>query len=464
MARKRGDQTFAGMILDEERNNGRDDTLVADEADKVLIGLPLDALSKRYVFMNDCLILGRVIQIEGWQQQRKSTLLFELFRWHARQPFQGGGEYLLTEPRDQPDLRRAILGPELYGSVRLHQCRTTEAWQTCGVQFIKRLAKRYGDAAACPFPVMLGLDSMAGVTHEAAYKKVWKDGHASVGFGIDANLNNTYFKAVFYDAADWPLTWVFTNHLRAGQDAMGNYVERTPGGVTIHFAVTWELKLRVIYDYNYASKVGKRVVIEVVKNSSGPRSGHRLEVDVLHGFDDNGEQWMDWDWHGATTTLLLGYGQSKNPAWPSLKRQIDEIVCLEDHGGRGNHDDEHAGDRRVSCPALGLTKVHYDEAGRAIEENAPIREALDMLFGIRKRIPFRPGVPYNKQLQDARRAARPAYAAAQADPAAAPAEAGAPAAEAPAAPPPSQEEATQAVARERGRRRRHRQEEADRSA
>lgn len=62
---------FFAMQLDAQR-----------KANLPIIGIPLNAVSLRYLFGNDVFPVGRMTELVGVSESCKTAFLFELYRWH----------------------------------------------------------------------------------------------------------------------------------------------------------------------------------------------------------------------------------------------------------------------------------------------------------------------------------------------------------------------------------------------
>jgi hypothetical protein len=134
--------------------------------------------------------------------------------------------------------------------------------------------------------------------------------------------------------------------------------------------------------------LGKNEVkMRCIKNSLGT-DDRRIAVEVVwwHQKDPDGEvrQYTVWDWHSATTNLLLGFeGERRN--------RVKEVVNIQKQKGDLYH-----------CQQLGIPKsspISASEMGIKVAENTEVREALRDLFGIGRITKFVPGEDYLTQIK-----------------------------------------------------------------
>jgi hypothetical protein len=381
------DDFFSSQLAQRERENH----------DKIVIGLPLQAVSLRYLFGNDVFPYSRMTELVGVSESCKTAFLFELYRWHIYNTSEviefdpdsvhGGFVHNLVEPRDSPDLRESIIQLNDQFDFPVVQSDCVEDWQKACSDWIKKAEERF-ERGAMPYPVALGLDSLTAVTTKNEMDKTWDQGYAEPGYSQIAKHINMWAKVFFNKMAPWPVSFVGVNHLKENKSPQGMPIRTVPGGASIKFAATFMFRLQRREDIELLNESGRIIEIFTEKNSLSPGNHEKLKVRMTWRFDDEGKQQTIWDWHDATVDLLNSFEATR-------KKRIMEIVAIE------NVDKTR---RTADCSALGLKKVSWHELGKAISEDADILAGLDKFFNVRKRHKFQLGVPYSEQVRMAKEA------------------------------------------------------------
>ena len=372
---------FSTQISSSQNNIGRSDIYMGDESQAVVIGIPLKAFSLRYFFQNDCFPLSRMTELYGPSGSCKTALLFEMFKWHV--DFSGGYVYNLTEARDTPDLRSSIIGHEKDKGFPTNKCGSVEEWQRSITLWLKQGRKLWPNLGGCPFPVAIGVDSLTGVTTESDISDIWEKNHASIGFAKGANLINTYCKFLFNELRVWPFSFIGVNHVKISKDRNGFNLKRIPGGDALTYHATMKIYTNLKDKIEKLKESVRVVELSMEKNSLSNAGENRvITVSMKWSVDDEGKQHTLWDWHEATIATILSMSAT-------LKGKACDLLGLD------NIDKSR---KTADCSALGLTKASWTEIGQAIEDNNDLREALDKMHGIRKRTPFKIGVPYCDQM------------------------------------------------------------------
>lgn len=359
---------------------------VGDQAQGLVIGIPLPTLAQRLLFQTDHLPFGRTIHCYGLTESQKSSFCFDLMRLFCAVR---GGEniYNLTESaRDQAVLRNSTVGYRFRNRVIVRMCPTLEDWQISNTDMIKRLLKVTGRPGGYAYPLGVFLDSLVGAASRKTIEGIEEDGHASVNFSAEANLINIYTKYIFGRVAQWPMIWCATNHMKVSTDRNYQTVKRTGGGSALGFYSTFMFEMKRLRDYKYANGVrGRQVEMTVIKNSLGD-GRTKINVDMLWWTED-GAQVTAWDWNAATINYLMKlHDIASKDTW---KKRIAQIVDL----------DVVEATQRVTSKTLGIKNISATEAGMALEANDAVREGLNELFGIHRGRTFIPGVPYCEQVQ-----------------------------------------------------------------
>lgn len=405
------DGLFHGMVRKAEGKlaNGLP---VGSGADAVVIGLPFRSFSQQWLHHNTGFALGRMTVYIGESGSCKTALQAETMRLHLEASPQSEVIYNETEARDSRVLRMSIIGQEnaRYKSGRERvirsKCDSIQEWQTRCTEPIRFLTDKYAKSDGPKDTYMVAVDSMTGVTSQQAIDKIEETGHASLTHAIDANLLNTYLKWVGGRVADWPLSFVATNHIKFNVEERNGRtfrVPRIPGGDAIRFHATTILMLRGFGETDRQDvDGGYRVSISTYKNSLGERN-KELEVEMNWWYQEDGSQVTVWDWHAATAKLL-GRHQADEKNFPDLRDVVDFPQF-------------NPSARSCTCPRVGIKgrPAPFAEVGQAVAADAGLMADLHRYYGIHQVVPFRPGVPWRKQLLDAYAAGLTRAAAAPGD-------------------------------------------------
>ena len=239
---------FAGLV-DKCRQTLGGDISVGAIVDANLIGLPLPALSLRYLFGGTTFPLSRMMQITGEEGSAKSAFLYDVFRWHMTY---GGGAILAeNENKDSPELRMGILqwNPDWIARMVKSSTHSLEDWQnlfsTAMDNCISMMDAKDGPGRTIPF--CFGVDSLMSTAPQSEIDQVRKDGFAMRGYALAANLIARYMRTMPDRIRDYPFTMVGTNHLKPSTDARGLPTSNIPGGKAVKFMETFEIEMKRAY-------------------------------------------------------------------------------------------------------------------------------------------------------------------------------------------------------------------------
>ena len=384
------------------QKTGNTGVFVSDNADRIAIGIPFPSFAQEWFYHNTGFVLGRVNLSVGESGSCKSAFLFEQMRHHLTVP-NSAVKYNFTEARDTPTLRKSIIGEHLIdGVIGPINCPSIEAWQDETTNVLKWLRDDYGKTKGPSSITFIGVDSMSGVTSQSTIDKIWEDGHASLQHPIDSNKINTYLKFLPSAVHDWPMSFVATNHVKFNIIPMpGGRTRREariPGGDALKFHAT------TILEFHNEGPIkredcsgGNRITLRMLKNSLGEK-GKELQVDMLWWYIPTGAKGEDgreikkqhtiFDWHTATCKLLAEHHASG-------KSEVGD-VCAVEYSPSG---------RTAKCPKLGIKSWKpASEVGRLIAEDYSLMQRLRDFYGIHPVTPYRPGVPWKTQLEDAEKA------------------------------------------------------------
>lgn len=386
----------------------------AEENDP-LIGLPLPALSARYLLQSNILPLSRFVHLRGKFSSGKSALLIELMRWFAM--YGGGGVMIDTEGKASRSMIDGMCGhnPDYTQRLRVVKAETVEEWQKKYISLCQ-LVRKQSEAGNEVYPLCIGVDSISAVEVDRRVEKVAEEGHAAAGHpALARNLSDFMRTALIRTLRHAPILLVATNHLKEeiNQTGFGPPKTYSPGGAALDHYPTIILDMERIsaklIDRN--GQQGQQVRITAAKNNLGA-FGRRITVNLLWYSktiayaDENGEQaykqqqYHYWDWHTATTRLLIALQEPERKPIPGLDPKIGDIikqVCDLEY----KHGTKNADVPLVFSSALGISKqdaVPEIEISMMIEENKKIRSLLDGLLGVNSYIVCDPAMQYRAQV------------------------------------------------------------------
>lgn len=389
----------------------------AEEQDP-LIGLPLPALSARYLLQSNIFPLSRFTQLRGEFSAGKSALLIEIMRWFTI--YGGGGVMIDTENKGSRSMIDGLFGhnPEYMRRAVVVRAETVEEWQKRYINLCQLVHKQCdADTSGSVYPMCIGVDSISAVEVERRVDKVAEEGHAAAGHPYLArNLSDFMRTALVPTLRHYPIALVATNHLKEEINQMGFGAPKkyAPGGASLDYYPT------IILDMERVSKKlierngveGQQVRIIATKNNLGA-PGRRVVVNLLwypktisYADPETNEtryktqQHHFWDWHTATTRLLMDLQDPDRKPQPGHDPKLAEIlkqVCDLEY----KHGTKNADVPLVFSNALGISKqdaVPEVEISMMIEENRRIRELLHGLLGVNEYAVCDPAVKYREQV------------------------------------------------------------------
>ncbi|NDD52686.1 hypothetical protein EBZ39_02195 [bacterium] len=381
-----------------------------------LIGLPLPALSARYLLQANIFPLSRFTQLRGEFSAGKSAMLTEIMRWFH---LYGGGAVMIdTENKGSPTMLAGIFGhnPQYMARTKVTTAASVEEWQKKYMGFCQAIHKQI-DAAARAIPVCIGVDSISAVEVDRRVEKVADEGHAAAGHPYLArNLSDFMRTALVPTLRHYPIAFVATNHLKEEINASGFGPPKkyAPGGASLDYYPTLILDMSKASTKNITGRYeGQSVRIVATKNNLGA-PGRKIVVnllwynEIIAGTDADGnetyrnQQFHFWDWHTASIRLLMELQSSEgklppgmDPKLPGLLRQVCD---LEYKHGTKNSDTP-----LVYSTALGISKqdaVSEVEASIALESNKKIIGLLHGLLGINEYTVCDPARKYREQVME----------------------------------------------------------------
>jgi RecA/RadA recombinase len=373
---------------------------IGDQSMADLVGLRLPALCLRYLFQSTTFPLSRMIQITGEEGSAKSAFLYEIFRWHMN--YGGGAVLAENENKDSPELRNSILqwNPTWMNRMVKVETFSLEDWQDVFTNYI-RVASEQQDAQGGPgrtVPICFAVDSLMATAPRCEIEAVHKDGHASRGYAIAANLIARYMRTMPERIKFYPFTLAGTNHLKPGTDARGLPTSAVPGGKAVKFMETYEIEMKKAQnaDIDLVDYGGLRLRFIARKNSLGP-SRKSITAELLwwnaEDAEGNFKQQTAWDWNTATIDLFAAFENAKG------KKTIFNRLC-DITGIRIASRSQ----RTAYSEILGIPKSDpqlYRTVAAVLETRSDILDDVYKVLGIHKRFEFQPGRDYLEMKQAA---------------------------------------------------------------
>ena len=273
------------------------------------VGIPLPALSLRYLFQITAIPLSRIVQLIGEEGSAKSAFLTEIARWVLL--YDGLYFFAENENKDTRTLRSSLLGwdAKLIRRVVDQPTKSMEAWQmlmTRSIESAKHL-QTIRSGPGMTIPIIFGVDSLTGTPSLAALAKIIAQGFASKSYADGAYLVAAYMRAMPMLIGGFPFLFVATNHAKPAKDAMGNEIYNVPGGKGTKFMETFEFLLKRRGDLKKVGTKGIRIRFKNMKNSLGPG---RCEIEanmywqIIPQAEGGFRQMTAWDWHTASIEVL----------------------------------------------------------------------------------------------------------------------------------------------------------------
>ena len=379
-----------------------------------LIGLPLPALSARYLLQANIFPLSRFTQLRGEFSSGKSALLTEIMRWFH---LYGGGAVMIdTENKGSPTMLSGIFGhnPQYMARTKVVTAASVEEWQKKYMGYCQAIHKQI-DEADRAIPICIGVDSISAVEVDRRVEKVADEGHASAGHPYLArNLSDFMRTALVPTLRHYPIAFVATNHLKEEINSMGFGPPKkyAPGGASLDYYPTLILDMSKASAKNITGRYdGQSVRIVATKNNLGA-PGRKIVVNLLWyneitPFTDaegnetfRNQQFHFWDWHTATIRLLIDLQAADrkpqagmDPKLPGLLRQVCDLEY--------KHGTKNADVPLVYSSALGVSKqeaISEVEASMLLESNKRVLSMLHGLLGVNEYTICDPARKYREQI------------------------------------------------------------------
>lgn len=360
---------FKSTLEESKKRVGGDGrVLVRGDEDASQRGVPAPGLALRYIFNSHIIPFGKILGLAGPKASMKSAFGFSLGALAAEW---GGGFHLVeTEDKLNEYFMYSFFKPEHRNRISVDYVKTVEEAQACTLAVIKKYKK---SAEKNPFPLVLGIDSLAGSDTEGAYAKMDKSGHAERTFPEAPLLYSPFFKKLSSDLAGYDILLYFTNHLKEKPAEPGGgfgkqYTKQ--GGVAQDFHAAQYLYMNKVGNIDLVSRRGKLIQIKAEKCGLGP-DNRKIQVPVIWENirlkpEDEPWQYTFWDWGDATAKLLAEGTKVTLPK--SVQAQLD-VKCSAN---------------RYSSKELGLSGLSGTEFGNAVMENEEYVEEFRKTLGYKK--------------------------------------------------------------------------------
>lgn len=396
------DGFFSSMMTSAQGERGSAAS-IGTQSEMDMVGLRLPALCLRYLFQSTVFPLSRMIQITGEEGSAKSAFLYELFGWHMN--YGGGAVLAENENKDSPELRNSILqwNPTWLNRMVKVETFSLEEWQDMLTKYVD-VARKQQDAKDGPgrtLPICFGVDSIMATAPQAEIDAVRKDGHATRGYALAANLIARYMRTMPERIRSYPFTIAGTNHLKPSTDARGFPTSNIPGGKAVKFMETYEIEMKRTagHDIDLLDYGGLRVQLKATKNSLGP-SRKSITAELLwwnaESEDGTVRQQTAWDWDTASIELIAALENAKGKK--TIFNKLSEITGIK-IASRPL--------RTAYSDLLGIPQSDpqlYRVVGAKLEEHPEILADVYRVLGVHQRFEFQPGRDYMEMRSAAARA------------------------------------------------------------
>jgi hypothetical protein len=379
---------LATLMAAEARTRYNDPSIcVANESLRLIVTLPVPALSLEYLLGNNGLPLGNLIQLVGLPGSCKSGMVCEMGNWFMNH---GGAVHLHEhESKYSPVWINSIIGYD-ENPFLIIPANSVDEWQRHVNDGVKDVQKLMLGTAAEPgpgvvFPYLMAVDSILGKPLESTQKKLDEDGATGRRFATEAASMKDYLSTLPSKIIEWPFTFVMVNHLKLAQEEGQNQpVRKKQGGSSKEFLETMELQMTKRKDLLTTQYEGAELEIQIFKNSLARGNKRKIHV-AVHWWDDpeSSRQYTRFLWDSSTVTLLL----APPDHYKSRLKEVIDITKV-------------ASDTRVWSKRLGIPKessVDYEEAGKIIHADQQLMADLRKVFGISVNKVYQPGVDYRHQ-------------------------------------------------------------------
>ena len=382
MAKKKEEKvesSFLANVLKANEEKFGERVYLAHESDRKIFGIPLTSLALMYVIDSTVLPLNKIIGIAGYPASHKSSLGFDFMRMVC--DCGGYGNLVETENKMSPSLIRSLLRQH-YDSKRVFitQAADINEAQTAMTQTLTAVKKNDENRKQL-FGMML--DSLTGADTEETVNKLFDEGSLGRSFPTAALSWTGFFKGWCGSLIDWPILFLFINHLKEKASQTGGPPsETTPGGAAQRFHASIYLFMKTFNNnpnvrqtVTIGGKIIKRlnrtrtIRIACHKNSLGD-NGRQIVVDFTWYNDDQDNQVSYFDWDEATAVMLAAMQSDKSRDVD--KKGLRDIVDVSERSGE------------YSSSVLGVKGITGNELGHAVHSNPKLMAELIRFFPIKQ--------------------------------------------------------------------------------
>lgn len=425
------------------KQTGNVDIITSGESEARVIGLPWPSLSLEYLFGNNVLPLGRAGQIVGLPGSCKTLFLWFMQALHLE--YGGVTTNFANEGKDSPDLRNSVFNHRKSWLNRsmIHPTYALEDWMEGFIHWLKVVYKQCDPSGKIPsfqtkakgkgrskseddeddllalieaddgpdtpemkkarkkspgygwsLPIGFSVDSLMSTPAREQGADVMQSGAPKRSFPIGANLLSIYCKLLPRLIDNKPITFWGTNHLKPTTDSNGIPSNNIPGGQAFKFMESFRLIMRRVALIDRGNRGGSMIELKCDKNSLG-QTGTKINATVMwervKWADGQYRQYTFWDWHTATTDMLL----ARSATLVSLANNISDIVDIRP-----------VANKRAWSKKLGISQASpasYHEIGRLIDTNPTMRFELAPLLGISIRSVFEAGMEFRSAVEQGRK-------------------------------------------------------------
>lgn len=364
------------------------------------VGLYQPHLCQRFLYQSTIFPFERTILVLGPTGSNKSSYVYSLYNMFGR----ASGKYLHleTEDKDTPILRLSLTdyNPK-YG--KAYRCDSMDDFQKKvrdGFTRMGKIASKSGLGWRTPF--VIGIDSLTAKMTEEAYKTVdAAEGATKRRYSDEARSLADWFKVATRYLRGKPFSLVCVRHDKPTKNKYGHDVHTGPGGAAPKFYATYEILMlkRGRLKMNADGWEANRIEFSTEKSSLGsdqrkftaefawrPSQRPNKKGDLVASQDSA------WNWHKATTELLMRLSNDKGV----FGKAVDDIVGID------------VSRNRYTSSTLGIKgdqALPPTEFGRLIESCPDLLKELHPRIGIATGNVFDAEIDLPDQLETARQSA-----------------------------------------------------------